>query len=54
MNFANYENIEGFKKIIRLMQDTFHFAAKLGDKNIDKLKKLKSLNTPIDPLFTIK
>ena len=53
INFANYENMEGFKRIIRLMQDSFHFAAKLADKNINKLKKLKSLNTPIDPLFTI-
>ena len=45
--------MEGFKRIIRLMQDSFHFVAKLADKNINKLKKLKSLNTPIDPLFTI-
>ena len=31
----------------------FILQPKLADENINKLKKLKSLNTPIDPLFTI-
>ena len=53
INFANYENMEGYKRIIPLMQDSFHLQPKLADENINKLKKLKSLYTPNDPLFTI-
>ena len=40
INFANYQNMEDFKRFIRLVHDSFHFAAKLPDENINEAIKI--------------